>query len=66
MSDGTLILDDAELDHVNGGLKECAHGTTSGGNPGSYPDYATCATTWDQAISDFVNIAVNIVNGHGK
>jgi len=40
-------LNAAELDAVSGGqwrnaYKECASGTTAGGNPGLYPKTATC------------------------
>lgn len=38
-------LMDSELDLVSGGLDgytHCPNGTTSGGGPGLYPDYATC------------------------
>lgn len=50
------ILNDAELDVVNGGMdpnyKECVNGTTAGGPAGTYPSSADCS---EGAVIDLIN-----------
>jgi hypothetical protein len=48
-------LTDADLDIVSGGWKECSIGTTAGGGPGLYPDYANCAVSVDNLIQAFLD-----------
>ena len=45
-------LTDADLDIVSGGWKQCILGTTAGGSPGTYPDYADCS---EGAVLDYIN-----------
>ena len=42
MANGIRSLSDVEIDIVSGAWKNCDNGTTSGGGPGLYPDYADC------------------------
>ena len=54
-------LNDEALDIVAGGYKQCLDGTTSGGGPGLYPDYATCADP-PRSMNDIINEIVTNVN----
>jgi hypothetical protein len=56
-------LTDADLDCVSGGWKECVNGTTAGGGPGLYPDYANCAVTVGDLINAFLD---GVEKGKGK
>jgi len=59
-------LDVAELDLVSGGWKECALGTTAGGGPGLYPDYADCAVPLQTVINSFLEGFEKGKGGGGK
>ena len=58
-------LDRTELDLVSGGWKECSFGTTAGGGPGLYPDYASCAVPLSSVIQAFLD-GVEKGKGGGK
>ncbi len=61
------LLTDCDLDIVAGGIwKQCLDGTTAGGGPGLYPDYATCAEppkSMQEIIAGIVQNVNNIVYG---